>query len=130
MSHQDIRDVARRYKNLQTLAADPYGIHGKLPAVLENMCCEVFNKGSETITFKNDHPEKANHFFFNKPPAFWEQFDCPPGEWVFLPHGRYIASVPSQSKEIQVVINMGDAMFKGNKLPSRPDLKKMQVFVK
>lgn len=95
---------------------------GKLPPAVENQCCEAYNDGSEDIVFKSIHPEKHRMHFFGKPPTFWEQFECKPGEWVFLPHLMYTGETKSGSP-CKVVWNFGNAKFKGNKLPSRPEVK-------
>lgn len=100
-----------------------------LPAV-EHLCSEIYNPGSEEITFTTYAPDWQNHFFLGKPPLYWRVLRCKPGEWCFLPHALYIATVPSGSAEIKVVQNFGDAMFRGNKLPSRPDVQKVRSFVK
>ncbi len=129
----NIRDLKARYSNLQN-----YKIKDtkEVPA-LENLCCEVYNPGTEknwnpkeeTAIFTSRHPNRHNHYFFGLPPIEWFRIECKPYEWVFLPHGDYIVSFPSGNQSYRMIINVGDAMFKGNKLPSRPDKPKIQSFV-
>lgn len=121
------RDVLSRYSNLKGKMRGA-NLPTALPAALENMCMEVYNKGHEEISFSSTHPDRARMNFFGMGAEFWKALSCKPGEWVFLPHGQYNASVQSGSQEILVVVNVGDAMFKGNTLPSRPEVKKMQFF--
>lgn len=127
MSNQSIREVFNKYANFKAMGIR-FPTDGKLPPGIENMCCEIYNKGDEEITFTSVHPEWAKMAFFGKDAAFWYKFSCKPGEWVFLPHSQYIWTVPSGDQEYQVVINVGDAMFKGNKLPSRPEVQKTRIF--
>lgn len=98
-----------------------------LPGALENTCCEFYNQTGETVTFTSFHPEKRKMHFHGKPPQFWNVIICKPDEWVFLPHGCYLATTES-GRPAKGVLNFGDAMFKGNKLPSRPEAKKIRVF--
>lgn len=124
-----IRKLARNYSNLKSHSLDFNSKNSKLPGYAENMCIEVYNKGSETVTFKTCHPEWEKMAFFGKSPKFWAQAQCKPGEWIFLPHQLYIAEVPSGSKEIPVVVNIGEKMFKGNTLASRPEAQKIRSFL-
>lgn len=98
-----------------------------LPGALENTCCEFYNQTGEDVTFTSCHPQKRNMHFNGKSPKFWSVIVCKPGEWVFLPHGLYIPTTQS-GRPAKGVLNFGDAMFKGNKLPSRPEAKKIRVF--
>jgi hypothetical protein len=115
----------------------------QLPPAVENMCCEIYNPGREknwnpidyTIRFTSFHETKMNHWFFGLSPKTWLEIECKVGDWVFLPHGQYMASFWRGGREhklppnsYQCIVNMGDAMFKGNKLPSRPEAKKIRQF--
>lgn len=75
------------------------------------ICCEIYNLGKETITFKNMIQ------------TWLPDIICRPDDWCFLPHQYFTGSVPSGSEEIKVIKNYGDQKFKGNKLPSRPEAK-------
>lgn len=81
------------------------------------MPAEVYNKGYEEVIFTSNHPSIMRRIFKNK-------IVCKPNDWAFLPHGFYIASTKS-GRPCNVVLNFGDQMFKGNKLPSRPEAKKI-----
>lgn len=101
------------------------------PALDPNdICCEIFNPGKEPITFKSYHVNRDNHCFIDPRtgiqhgPKHWLLAVCKPGEWVFLPHQYYKGEVPSGSKEITVIKNFGDEMFRGNKFPSPPENRK------
>lgn len=121
-----IRQVLSKYSQFNNVNIRD----AKLPPGLENMCCEIYNPGNETISYINIHPQRGQMFFFGLPPAFWNRLECKPGEWVFLPHGMYRQEVPSGHQAYRIVINFGDMMFKGNKLPSRPEAAKVRSFVK
>lgn len=121
-----IRDVLSKYSQFNNLSiADT-----ALPPGLENLCSEVYNSGREVMTFTSTHPDRHRMFFFSLPPDFWNRLECKPGEWVFLPHSQYIMTVPSGNQAYQSIQNFGDAMFKGNTLPSRPEAAKIRSFVK
>jgi hypothetical protein len=124
--YQSIRSL--KYANLAHL--DHKDDVGKLPPGIESLCWECYNTGKEEITFTTTHPLWRKMHFFGKHPREWAKFKCKPGEWVFVPHMNYILSVPSGAPQIQCLVNLGDAMFKGNKLPSRPEVSKMRVFQK
>lgn len=121
---QQLADYAR-YKlfGLKTPISD-----GKLAGAAEDLCREIYNPGDEDIVFDNIHPLRARMFFHGKTPNYWMRLVCRPGEWIFLPHGMYTGTVKS-GRPIKVIMNFGDAMFIGNKLPSRPDQAKLQSFV-
>lgn len=124
-----IRQQKEDYDRFKMLGiTTPHAEH-KLPGAVEDVCREIYNKGTETITFTSYHPLKHKMHFFGKPPIYWYKFQCPPGEWVFLPHGAYLFEVPSGSKEYPCVVNYGGAMFKGNTLPSRPEASQVRSFV-
>lgn len=129
--YQSIRTV--KYANLSHLDHKSKEA-GKLEPGIENLCCEIWNDDrnnspAEDITFTSSHPRWREMRFFGKSPLDWYQFKCKPGEWIFLPHGRYIWTVPSGNLAYRVTINVGDAMFKGNTLPSRPEAVKVRSFV-
>lgn len=100
---------------------------------MENCCVEIYNKMDEDITFISNHPNWQNHYFVHPTtgiqhgPLYWKQAVCKPGEWVFLPHGLYNGFTKS-GRPLTVVMNFGNEKFKGNKLPSRPEAKKVRVF--
>lgn len=89
-----------------------------------DICCEIYNPGSEEITFVNIHTDRHIQHFHGKGPKHWAVIRCKPNEWVYLPHQKYSGSVPSGSEEIRVIKNFGDEMFKGNKHPSRPEVQR------
>lgn len=99
-----------------------------LAGTLENLCCEAYNRMDEDVTFTSTHPQREQMRFFGFGPEHWNVIVCKPGEWVFLPHGQYIQSTRS-GRPVQLVLNLGDQMGKGNKLPSRPDRPKIQSFM-
>ena len=134
----NIRDVMRRYANTKRLH---FAKEVQLPPGIENMCCEVYNPGTEknwnarafSMLFESFHETRMAHHFFGMEPAYWLRFVCHPGEWVFLPHGQYSVTYWNGTKQehpeqYRSITNVGDAMFKGNKLPSRPDEKKIRQF--
>ncbi len=127
--NQSIREIGKRYRNISHeydhLLADP----SKLPPGMENLCWEAYNDGAEDVTFESYHPQWQSMHFAGLGPEAWRKFICKPGEWVFCPHRCYKVSTAS-GRPIRLVQNFGDAMFKGNKLPSRPDAPKVQVQVK
>lgn len=122
----NVKRLKDYYEAVNNLSMDSTGM---VPTA-ENLCSEIYNKSNEEITFTTYHPEWKKHFFFGLPPKNWFMLKCKPGEWVFLPHSMYIATVPSGSQEIPVIQNFGEMMFQGNKLPSRPEAAKTRVFVK
>lgn len=77
------------------------------------ICCEVYNRGKEPIMFINQENNLDIKIL-------------QPDEFLFLPHKYFIAFTPS-GEPCNVVLNHGDQMFKGNKLPSRPEVKKIMV---
>lgn len=98
------------------------------PALDPNdVCCEMYNLGAEEITFRSFHVLREKHWFNGYPPKHWMEIKLKPGEWAFFPHQYYIGTVPSGSKEIKVLKNFGDAMFKGNKHPSAPEVRRTWV---
>lgn len=137
MSHRFKADKYAQFKN-----AGLKKIFDKnLPPAVENMCCEIYNPGTESnwnkvafeIHCRNIHPDRMRHNFFGLPPKHWEYLICKPGEWIFLPHGMYERRLWKDGRECQVdeynaIVNVGDSMFSGEKAPSRPDEKKVRVF--
>lgn len=92
-----------------------------------DICCEIYNPGSEEIVFENYSHEHALKTFRHPltgeliPPGAHNRIVCKVGEWVFLPHQHYNGTVPSGSEQITVIKNFGDAMFTGNRYPSAPE---------
>lgn len=119
---------SREFRNELGSVLNRFGGRSMKPALDPNdICFEVYNPGKEEITFTSYHVLREEHFFFNRPPRHWMQLKCKPGEWLFLPHGYYIGTVPSGSKEITVTKNFGDQMFVGNKYPSAPEVRRKFV---
>lgn len=135
-----IRDIFSKYKNLASLNAE--NRNTQLPGGYENLCCELYNPGTElnqnkigyTLKLDSIHPQKHLMNFFGKGPEFWNMIKCEPGEWVFLPHGLYMPTYWRNGQEdkgvlhYNMIMNFGDGMFKGNKLPSRPDVKEVRSY--
>ncbi len=109
---------------MSLIDGSPRARRGRASLDPNDVCCEIYNPGAEEITFRSVHPDRDLHWFHGKPPKHWALLRCKPQDWVFLPHQHYIATVPSGSQEVTVVKNFGDAMFKGNKLPSAPEVRR------
>ena len=114
----------------------------KLPAAVENLCCEVYNPGTEKnwnvkaydMLFVSTHPQKHMMHFFGKPPMVWDKILCKVGEWKLLPHGMYDVKYYDNGREVfgvenyASITNFGSAIGVGNKAPSAPENKKIRVF--
>lgn len=141
MSDIPYRYLKEKYSNLKGLHLARAG--KRLPGTINDLCMEVYNPGTDAIfkkpnpiafdiRFVTCHPDWKRMHFLGQPPTFWAEFVCKPNEWIFLPHSSYIKTFWKDGKEhhvdaYQVVVNFGDAMFKGEKLPSRPEAYKFQV---
>lgn len=65
-------------------------------------------------------------FKYGSKPSFFEfeSLPFPPDKIIYMPHGYYKVTHPDGSLfEGSLLINWGDAMFKNNHLPSRPEPK-------
>ncbi len=132
-----IREILAKYANTRGLRTEHLNLPNQLGACHEHLAREIYNGGEEnglnkkgeTMTFVTYHPEWKRFYFLEQGPMFWHSFKCPVGAWIFLPHAMYVMTVPSGNPAYRALVNYGDSMFKGNKLPSRPEEKKTRFFL-
>lgn len=87
-------------------------------------CWEAYNPSKHTVWFENTHYWPASR---NSTPAL---IKLEPGKFAFLPHSYYTVWVgfvgnKNPDDRVTLIQNFGDMMFKGNRLPSRPDEQKL-----
>jgi hypothetical protein len=122
-----IRQQKEDYDRFKLLMLTTPVSDNKLPGAVEDMAREVYNNSQCVIRFTSTHPEKHRMYFHGKPPLYWNVLECHPGEWVFLPHGMWDFTCTCKGTH-DFTTNIGDAMFKGNTLPSRPEEMKIRSF--
>ncbi len=122
------REIMERYRAQSLVRDHRTDQPGQMPPAPENLCLEVYNQGDEEIIFKSTHPEWHKMAFFDEPPEYWRELVVKPGDWGFLPHQMYTAFTRSGRPGKYLKTRGGD-MFKGAKLPSRPEVAKIRSFV-
>lgn len=81
------------------------------------ICCEVYNKGVNELTFV-ECDKDLNPLLVNP-----RAIICKKHDWCFLPH-QYFIVFTSDGGPATILKSFGEAKFKGNKHPSRPEAKK------
>jgi len=86
-------------------------------------CFEVYNNSDKTVYFENIH---YNPNDYKATPAV---ITIPPDNFGFIPHSYYIfwyGFIGNKDPvKVNLVVNHGDMMFKGNKLLSTPEKRKL-----
>lgn len=83
------------------------------------VCREIYNPNAYSIIFSRNKVQDRL-IIASKIPLGAETIICKPYDWVFLPHGYYLAKASNGADLINCITNFGDAIGKGNKLPSLP----------
>lgn len=108
---QWISPTKLRYPNGKVVSFDP-----------NEKCFEVYNNSFKTVFFENIHynPEERR-----QTPQL---ITIPPDHFGFIPHSYYIFWYGfvgnTEPVKVNLIVNHGDLMFKGNKLVSRPENQK------
>lgn len=94
--------------------------NGKIISYDPNEACfEVYNPNKHKVIFVNTHYNPEERLITP------QKIIVEPDGFGFIPHKYYIPYLGYEGnktgEKFDMVINSGDMMFKGNKLPSRPD---------
>lgn len=86
-------------------------------------CFEVYNNSFKTVYFENVHYNPVDR---KLTPAL---ITIPPDHFGFIPHSYYIFWYGfvgnTEPEKVNIVVNHGDLMFKGNKQVSAPEKRKL-----
>lgn len=83
---------------------------------------ELYNPNDFDILIERDR-NRVSHIVNSRIPLGPERAVLKARDWIYLPHGYFIFTASNGAPVFDVITNFGDAIGKGIKNPSRPEVK-------